>query len=117
LENGRKVNPKLDIILRIIHELDLDIDMLLGLESPNENLNLKIPSLLKLVLAKDRNYKVLENKEVLKKLCNIIDKSLGSKYMIEDKDLYELFLEDLFIQIENTLKRYMAFQIVRELPR
>jgi transcriptional regulator with XRE-family HTH domain len=117
LENGRKVNPKLDIILRIIHELDLDIDMLLGLESPNENLNLKIPSLLKLVLAKDRNYKVLENKEVLKKLCNIIDKSLDCKYMIEDKDLYELFLEDLFIQIENTLKRYMAFQIVRELPR
>lgn len=117
LENGRKANPKLDIILRIIHELDLDIDMLLGLESPNENLNLKIPSLLKLVLAKDRNYKVLENKEVLKKLCNIIDKSLDSKYIIEDKDLYELFLEDLFIQIENTLKRYMAFQIVRELPR
>ena len=113
LENGKKVNPKLDIVLRIIQELDLDIDMLLGLESSNENLSLKIPSLLKLVLAKDRNFKVLENKEVLKKLCSIIDKTLDTKYLIEDKDLYELFLEDLFIQIENTLKRYMAFQIVR----
>lgn len=117
LENGKKANPKLDIVLRIIHELDLDIDMLLGIESSNENLNLKIPSLLKLILAKDRNSKVLENKEVLKKLCGIIDKALDSKYLIEDKDLYELFLEDLYIQIENTLKRYMAFQIVRGLAK
>lgn len=115
LENGHKSNPKLEIMLRIIHELNIDIDMLLGLENPNENLNIKIPSLLKLVLAKDRNFKVLENKEVLKKLCNIIDKALDSKYLLEDKDLYELFLEDLYIQIETTLKRYMAFQIVKEM--
>ncbi|MFZ5989652.1 MAG: helix-turn-helix domain-containing protein [Bacillota bacterium] len=114
LENGRKANPKLEIVLRIIKVLDIDIDMLLGLDSPNENLNLKIPSLLKLVLAKDRNFKVLEDKEVLKKLCGIIDKSLDSKYLIDNKELYELFLEDIYIQIETTLKRYMAFQIVKE---
>ncbi|MCX7748769.1 MAG: helix-turn-helix domain-containing protein [Clostridia bacterium] len=113
LENGHKANPKLEIVLRIIRELDIDIDMLLGIERPNENINLKIPSLLKLVLAKDRNFKVLEDKEALKKLCNIIDKALESKYLIEDKDLYEMFLEDIYIQIETTLKRYMAFQIVK----
>ena len=117
LENGRKANPKLEIILKIIHELGLDIDMLLGLPDISENLNIKIPSLLKLVLAKDRNFKVLENKEVLKKICNILDKALDCKYLIEDKALYELFLEDLFIQIENTLKRYMAFQIVKEISK
>lgn len=117
LENGRKANPKLDIVLRIIRELELDIDMLLGLENPNENLNLKIPSLLKLILAKDRNFKVLENKEVLKKMCNIIDRTLDSKYLIEDKAIYELFLEDLYIQIENTTKRYMAFQILQEMQK
>lgn len=113
LENGRKANPKLEIVLRIIKELEIELDMLLGLDSPSENLNIKIPSLLKLVLAKDRNFKVLEDKEALKKMCNIIDKSLDSKYLIEDKELYELFLEDIYIQIETTLKRYMAFQIVK----
>ena len=112
LENGHKANPKLEIILKIIKELDIDIDMLLGLESSNENLSLKIPSLLKLVIAKDRNYKVLEDKEVLKKLCNMVDKLLECKYLIEDKDLYELFMEDIYIQIETTLKRYLGFQIV-----
>jgi len=50
LENGRKTNPKLEIILRIIRELEIDIDMLLGLEKNNEYANTKIPSLLKLVL-------------------------------------------------------------------
>lgn len=113
LENGYKANPKLGIVLKIIKELDMDIDMLLGLDSPVENLNVKVPSLLKLIIAKDRNSKVLEDKEVLKKLCNIIDKSLESKYMIEDKGLYELFLEDIYIQIEIILKRYMAFQIIQ----
>lgn len=114
LENGHKANPKLEIVLRIIKELDIDIDMLLGIESSKENLNLKIPSLLKLIIAKDRNHKVLQEKEVLKKMCNIVDKLLDNKYLIENKDLYELFLEDIYIQIETTLKRYMAFQIVKE---
>jgi transcriptional regulator with XRE-family HTH domain len=114
LENGRKANPNLEIVLKIIKELEIDLDMLLGIESSNENINLGIPSLLKLVVAKDRNCKVLEDKEVLRKVCNIVDKSLESKYLIENKELYELFLEDIYIQIETTLKRYMAIQIVKE---
>jgi len=113
LENGRKANPKLETVLKIIKELDIDIDMLLGIESTNENLNVKMPSLLKLIVAKDRNFKVLEDKEVLKKVCNIVDKSLECKYLIEDKALYEMFLEDIYVQIETTLKRYMAFQVIR----
>lgn len=113
IENGRKSNPKLEIILRIVKELDIDIDMILGLESHGENLNIKIPSLLKLILVKDRNFKVLEDKEVLKKLCSIIDKALESRYLIEDQSLYELFLEDIYIQIETIIKRYMALQIIR----
>ncbi len=113
LENGHKSNPKLEIVLRIIRELEIDIDMLLGLESPGENMNTRIPSLLKLILAKDRNFKVLEDKEVLKKVCDIIDRALDSKYLIENKELYELFLEDIYIQMETTLKRYMALQIIK----
>ena len=115
LENGYKTNPKLEIVLKIIGELEIDIDMLLGLEYTGENLSYKIPSLLKLILAKDRNMKVLEDKEILKKVCGIIDKALDSKYLIEDKGLYELFLEDIFIQIETTLKRYMGFQIIMQI--
>ncbi len=114
LENGRKANPKLEIILRIIKELEIDIDMLLGLESRYENLNLKIPSLLKLILAKDRNYKVLEDKDILKKICDIIDNALETKYLIENKELYSMFLEDIYVQMDTTLKRYMAFQIIKE---
>lgn len=110
LENGRKDNPKLEIVLKIIKELEIDIDMLLGLDGSNESISM--PPLLKLIVAKDRNYKVLEDKEVLKKLCNIIDKSIDCKYLIENKALYEMFLEDIYIQIETTLKRYMAFQII-----
>lgn len=113
LENGHKVNPKLETILRIIKELDIDIDMLLGLEREGENVNVRIPSLLKLVLAKDRNYKVMEDKDILKKLCSIIDKALESKYLVEDQALYALFLEDIYIQIETILKRYMALQIIK----
>lgn len=115
LENGRKANPKLELVLRIIRELDIDLDMLLGLESSNENLNLKIPSLLKLVLAKDRNFKVLEDREVQKKFCSMIDRVLDSKYLIEEKEIYEMFLEDLYIQTETTLKRYMAFQVLQNM--
>ena len=112
LENGRKANPKLDIILRIIKQLDIDMDMLLGLDTYDQNLTYKIPSLLKLILAKNRNFKVLEDKEVLKKICCILDKSLESKYILENKEIYELFLEDIYIQIDTTLKRYMALQII-----
>ncbi len=114
LENGRKANPNLEIVLKIIKELEIDIDMLLGLEGTNENSSVRMPSLLKLIIAKDRNYKVLEDKDVLKKVCNIIDKSLDCKYLIENKSLYEMFLEDIYIQIETTLKRYMAFQTIND---
>ncbi|MDP4181479.1 MAG: helix-turn-helix transcriptional regulator [Bacillota bacterium] len=113
LENGHKANPKLETVLKIIKELDIDIDMLLGLDNQDENLHIKIPSLLKLVLAKDRNFKVMEDKEILKKLCSIIDKALESKYLVEDQELYALFLEDIYIQIETILKRYMALQIMK----
>jgi len=87
--------------------------MLLGLEKNGESINLKIPSLLKLVFAKDRNFKVINEKDALKKLCAIIDKTLESKYLIEDEALYSLFLEDIYIHIETILKRYMAFQIIK----
>jgi transcriptional regulator with XRE-family HTH domain len=112
LENGRKANPKLEIILRIIRELDMDIDMLLGLDSRPESPGLKIPSLLKLVIARDRNFKVLEDKEVLKKICNTLDRLLECKYFIEDRELYSLFLEDVFIQMETAMKRYLAVGIL-----
>ena len=115
LENGRKTNPNLEVLTKISKELEIDIDMLLGLQSPNENLNLKIPSLLKLVLAKDRNAKVLEDKEVLKKICSIVENMLDAKYLIEDSQLYSLFLEDIYIQLETTLKRYMAIQVLNNI--
>lgn len=115
LENGRKTNPNLEVLTKISKELEIDIDMLLGLQSSNENLNLKIPSLLKLVLAKDRNAKVLEDKEVLKKICLIVENMLDAKYLIEDSQLYSLFLEDIYIQIETTLKRYMAIQVLNNI--
>ncbi|MDQ2086938.1 helix-turn-helix transcriptional regulator [Herbivorax sp. ANBcel31] len=115
IENGYKKNPKLEILLKIIKELEIDLDMLLGLENSKENLNFIIPPLLKLILAKERNSKVLEHKEVQKKMCDIIDKSLECKYLIENEELYHLFLEDIYIQIETILKRYMAFQIIKKL--
>ena len=114
IENGRKKNPKLEILLKIAKELDIYLSMLLGLESTNENLSLKIPPLLKLVLAKERNVKVLENKDILKKICDIIDKSLECRYFIESEELYQLFLEDIYIQIETILKRYIAFQAINK---
>ena len=57
IENGRKTNPRLDIVLRIINELDIDIRMLLGIENGEENYLSRIPSLLKLTLqgAKSEN--------------------------------------------------------------
>lgn len=112
LENGRKVNPNLDIVLRIAQALDIEIDTLLGLEQETEMPSLRIPSLLRLIVAKDRNMKVLENREVQKKICNILDRALESKYLLEDETIYSLFLEDVYIQMETALKRYMAMEIL-----
>jgi transcriptional regulator with XRE-family HTH domain len=112
LENGRKENPKLEIMLSITQALDIDLEMLLGLEQEPESPALRIPSLLRLAIAKDRNLKVLEDKEIQKKISGLLDRVLECKYLIEDNDLYNLFLEDLNIQMENTLKRYMAMEIL-----
>ncbi len=112
LENGRKDNPNLDIVLRIAQALDIEIDTLLGLEQEVEMPSLRIPSLLRLIIAKDRNMKVLENREILKKICNILDRALESKYLLEDETIYSLFLEDVYIQMETALKRYMAMEIL-----
>ena len=112
LENGRKENPKLEIMLSITQALDIDLEMLLGLEQEPESPALRIPSLLRLAIAKDRNLKVLEDKEVQKKISGFLDRVLECKYLIEDRELYNLFLEDIGIQMENTLKRYMAMLIL-----
>jgi transcriptional regulator with XRE-family HTH domain len=113
LENGRKANPKLEIILKIIRELDIDIDMLLGIEANNsDGLGNKIPSLLKLVIAKERNARVLEDKEILRKICSHLENVFESKYVLEDKNLYNLYLEDISGQAETTLKRYMGLQVL-----
>lgn len=112
LENGRKVNPNLEIVLRIAQALDIEIDTLLGLEQDAETLSLRIPSLLRLIVAKDRNMKVLENREIQKKICNILDRALESKYLLEDETIYSLFLEDVYIQMETALKRYLAMEIL-----
>lgn len=112
LENSKKDNPNLDIVLKITQALDIDMDTLLGLEQESEIPSLRIPSLLRLIIAKDRNMKVLEDKEIQKKICNILDRALDSKYLIEDKNLYGLFLEDVYVQMETALKRYMAMDIL-----
>lgn len=112
LENGKKKNPKLEILLSIIRELDIDIDALLGLEPQPEIAGLRVPSLLRLVIAKDRNSRVLEDREVQKKISSILERALESKYLIEDEALYGMFLEDVYIQMETALKRYMAVQIL-----
>lgn len=112
LENGRKANPNLGVMLKIAEALDIELDMLLGLEQEAETPALRIPSLLRLVIAKDRNLKVLEDKEVQKKISGLMDRALEAKYLIENKELYGLFLEDVFIQMETTLKRYMAMEIL-----
>ena len=112
LENSKKDNPNLEIVLKISQALDIDMDALLGLEQEGEVPALRIPSLLRLVIAKDRNMKVLEDKEIQKKICNILDRALERKYLIEDKNLYSLFLEDVYIQMETALKRYMAIDIL-----
>ncbi len=112
IENGRKTNPRLDIVLRIIHELDIDIRMLLGIESGEENYLSRIPSLLMLTLARERNLKALSDKDVLRKFNAMIDSLCEARYILENQELYHLFLDDSANQIENILKRYMALQIL-----
>lgn len=112
IENGRKTNPKLEIVLRIIHELDISIEMLLGIESVEDNYLSRIPSLLKLTLAKERNLKTLSEAEVLRKINRFLDRVLEAKYIIEDAELYNLFLEDISLQTDNCLKRYMALRLL-----
>lgn len=106
IENGIKKNPNLEILLKITNRLDIDLFMLLGIERQEENYFLKIPSLLKLTLAKDRYNKALEEAEVLKKYCTLTERILDAKYIINNTDLYRLFLNDLIDQAELMPKRY-----------
>ena len=110
IENGE--DQTVDIVLRIIHELDIDIRMLLGIESGEENYLSRIPSLLMLTLARDRNLKALSDKDVLRKFNAMIDSLCEARYILENQELYHLFLDDSANQIENILKRYMALQIL-----
>ena len=112
IENGRKTNPRLDIILRIIHELDIDIEMLLGIEPTEDKYLSRIPSLLKLTLARERNLNTLSDPDVLRKINHFLNRVLEAKYILENRELYNLFLEDVSLQTEGTLKRYMALQIL-----
>ncbi|NMA66726.1 MAG: helix-turn-helix transcriptional regulator [Clostridiaceae bacterium] len=113
IENGKKNNPNLDIILKIIDELDIDIAMLLGLETSEESYLSRIPSLIKFTLAKERNLNTLSEPEVLRKFNAIAEKILEANYILNDKRLYMLFLEDVGAQMDILLKRYMALQILQ----
>lgn len=106
IENGVKKNPNLEILLKIINKLDIDLSMLLGIESREENYFIKIPSLLKLILAKDRYNKVLEEPEILRKYCALTERILDARYIINDIDLYKMFLSDIIEQAETMIKRY-----------
>jgi len=110
IENGIRTNPKLEIILRIIHELGIDIEMLLGVESAKDNYLARIPSLLKLTLAKERNLNTLSDPDVVRKISTYMDRVLEAKYIIENPELYSLFLDDLLTQTENILKRYIEIR-------
>lgn len=114
IENGIKTNPSLDIVLKITDRLDIDLAMLLGVESSEENYLVKIPSLLKLVLARERNSRVLENQDILRKFCSLCEKTLETSYLLDDEELYKMFLEDLLNQAETTLKRYIGMQIIMQ---
>ncbi len=114
IENGVKKNPNLEILLKIIDRLDIDLAMLLGVESNEENYHVKIPSLLKFILAKERNFMALSDPEVLKMFCSLTERVLDTKYLFEDTALYKMFLNDLINQTESTIKRYMGMQILME---
>lgn len=110
IENGIKKNPNLEILLKIINRLNIDLAMLLGIESREENYLIKIPSLLKLILAKDRYNKVLQEPEILKKYCTLTERILDAKYLINDTGLYKMFLIDIIEQAELMIKRYMNIE-------
>jgi len=114
IENGVKTNPNLDIILKIIHRLDIDLNLLLGVESSEENYLVRIPSLLKFILARERNIRVLENHDILRKFCSLCEKTLETNYLLDDEELYRMFLEDLMNQTETTVKRYMGLQVIMQ---
>ncbi len=112
IENGLKKNPNLDILLKLTKRLDIDLAMLLGVEANEENYLVKIPSLLKLVLARERNSRVLEEPEVLKRFCSLCERILEARYLLENPTLYKMFMDDLVNQTEITLKRYMGMQVL-----
>ncbi len=112
IENGIKKNPNLEILLKIIRRLDIDLAMLLGVDSNEENYLVKIPSLLKLILARERNNRVLEEPDVLKRFCSLCEQILETKYLLENPTLYKMFLDDVLNQTETTVKRYMGMQLL-----
>lgn len=50
--------------------------------------------------------------DVLRKFNAMADKLFEAKYVLQDKQLYQLFLDDINNLMENTLKRYMALQLL-----
>lgn len=114
LENGVKTNPNLDILMSITQKLDIDLEMLLGVESSEENYLVKIPSLLKLVLARERNSRVLSDPDILRKYCKLAEKIFDTKYLIEDSQLYNMFIDDLLNQAETLIKRYLGLRVLME---
>lgn len=114
LENGVKTNPNLDILMSITQKLDIDLEMLLGVESSEENYLVKIPSLLKLVLARERNSRVLSDPDILRKYCKLTEKIFDTKYLIEDSQLYNMFIDDLLNQAETLIKRYLGLRVLME---
>lgn len=110
IENGVKTNPSLEILIKIINKLDIDLSAAFGLNNHEENCLVKIPSLLKLILANDRYNKVLEDPEVLKKYCTLTERILDARYIINDMDLYKEFINDVIDQAELTIKRYLDIE-------
>ena len=82
----------------------------MGIEAMEDNYLSRIPSLIKLTLAKERNLKTLSDPNILRKINSFLDRVLEANYILENPELYNLFLEDISIQTENTLKRYIALQ-------
>lgn len=115
IENGIKTNPNIEIILKMIQLLDIDLAMLFGVEDSEGNYLVKIPPLLKFILAKERNSRVLEGQDILRKFCSLSEKILETNYLLEDEELYKMFLEDLLNQTETTIKRYMGMQVIMQL--
>lgn len=113
LEHGRKRNPKMEIVMKLMQELDVDLSMLLGMDTNEESYLARIPPLLKLVIARERNLNVLSDPQVLKKYCTLSEKLFDARYVLEDKALYDLFLEDAAQQVDLALKRYLALRMIQ----